>query len=179
MQLDLVDRGHDSGLADQALEVGDLEVGDADRLGAAGLLDLLQGRPRSRHRGWRAGSAKWIRKRSTYCSWRRFRLSSKALKVFLAPWRSFHSLVAMKQLLARHLGGADAGADAFLVAVDRGGVDRAVTGVDRGLHHLGRVPVLDLPDAEAELGNIDAIVQANMRLLSHCLFSELWEGSRK
>src|SRR5258706_11540841 len=46
MELDLVDGGRHLGLARQSLQVGDLEVADADRPGSALLLELLKRLPR-------------------------------------------------------------------------------------------------------------------------------------
>ncbi len=45
MHLDLVGRGHDLGLGEQALEVMLLEIGDTDRAGLAVGVDLLHRLP--------------------------------------------------------------------------------------------------------------------------------------
>ena len=45
MDLDLVHGGHRAGLSGEPLEVGDLEVGDADRASPAVALELLQHLP--------------------------------------------------------------------------------------------------------------------------------------
>ena len=60
VQLDLVDRGVDAGLRDDPLEVGGLEVGDADRAHEPLRLELDE-RPPGVHVRSCAGTGQWIR----------------------------------------------------------------------------------------------------------------------
>lgn len=64
VQFDLVDGRDHRGLAEQPLQVHRLEVGDADRLGPAVGVDLLEGRVRV-DVSVLGGTGQWIRYRST------------------------------------------------------------------------------------------------------------------
>lgn len=66
-----------------------------------------------------------------------------------------------EQLLTGDPGGGEGAADTGLVAVDRGGVDAAVTGLQGGAHRGGGLVVGDLEDAEAELRDLDAVVESD------------------
>ena len=76
-----------------------------------------------------------------------------------------------EEVLAGESRGGDRRADALLVAVGGGGVDMAVAGVERLLDHLLGVLGRHLEDAEAELGDLDAVVEgeAGDRQLGHLL----------
>ena len=98
VQFDLVHRRDDEGLLDQSGEVLRKEVGDADRLGAAVGVDLLEGLVRVHVRyPSSGGTGQWIRYRSM---WSRPSLfsepASKARSVESYPCSLFHSLVVMK-----------------------------------------------------------------------------------
>lgn len=62
-------------------------------------------------------------------------------------------------LVARHARRLDAGADLGLVAVGRGRVDVAVTGLERGLDSRLHLVRLRLPGAEADGGDLVARVE--------------------
>ena len=107
MQLDLVDGGHVSVSCDQALEVLDVEVGDADRAGAPLALELLERLPGldvavlARHRPVDEVEVDVVES-EPLAGW-----PSNARCACVAPWSSFHSLVVMKSSLAGDAGGGD------------------------------------------------------------------------
>ncbi len=72
-----------------------------------------------------------------------------------------------EQLLARQARGGQRPAGALLVGVDRGGVDAAVSGLQRGGDGRGRLGVRHLPDAEAELRHPHAVVEGDGGDLAH------------
>jgi hypothetical protein len=59
-------------------------------------------------------------------------------------------------------------ADAFLVAVGRGGVDAAVAGLQCRGDRVEGLLLRDLEDAEAELRHLDAVVELDGRNGGHC-----------
>lgn len=64
-----------------------------------------------------------------------------------------------EDVVAGHAGGGDGLAGALLVAVDRRCVDAAVPGLQRGGDRLLRLVVRHLPDTEAQLGHLHAVVE--------------------
>ena len=79
--------------------------------------------------------------------------------------RALVALVGVPQLggeedvLASHVGVSDSAAHARLVAVNSGGVDVAVAGLQGGGHDLLGDLVLNLPHAVAQLRNGSAVVE--------------------
>ncbi len=67
-----------------------------------------------------------------------------------------------EEVLAGQSRGLDRGTDAFLVAVGRRCVDVAVAGIERLLDHLLGLLGRDLEDAEAKLGDLDAVVEGEI-----------------
>ena len=162
VELDLVDRGREAGLADDPLQMLAVEVGDADRADPAFALQADQ------------------------------RLPGLDIKVDprprpvdeievdpLAP-EPFGALVeGAQRLVEAVIRIAELGrdehvrpvlqrlADALLVAIHRGGVDEAIAVGDRLPHDLGRRLGRGLEDAEPELRHRDAVVEGDDRLLRH------------
>ena len=63
--------------------------------------------------------------------------------------------------------GADAFADAFLIAIDRCGIDQPIADIERGLDRLGGVGIVDLVSAEAKLRDLAAIVERERGVIGH------------
>ena len=68
-----------------------------------------------------------------------------------------------EDIFASHIGVSDSAAHARLVAVDSGGVDVAVAGLQGGAHNLLGDLVLNLPHAVAQLRNGSAVVERYVR----------------
>jgi hypothetical protein len=138
-----------------------VEVRDADRLGPAGAVDLLQRLPRldvvdvdGRQRPVDEEQVDVVE----------LQLGERPVE---GPERVVPAVEAVvelgghEDLLARDAGVADALADALLVPVHLGGVDVPVTDLQGGLHRLRGLLRLDLVDAEAELRDLHAVVQGD------------------
>jgi hypothetical protein len=67
-----------------------------------------------------------------------------------------------EQFVAGQRGILDGPAHALFVEVELGGVDAAIAGFERRGHRPLRLIVRDLPDAEAELRDKDAVVQGDV-----------------
>ena len=64
-----------------------------------------------------------------------------------------------EDLVTAHAGPSDGLADLTLVSVDRGGVDVAVSGLQRGHHGIDRLLGWGLVDAEPDRRDVHAVVQ--------------------
>ena len=72
-----------------------------------------------------------------------------------------------EDVLARDSRARHRSSDTLLVAVGGGGVDVAVADLERLLDDLLRVVRRDLEDTEAELWDLDAVVEGDVRDLGH------------
>ena len=158
--LDLVHRGSHLGGAEEVAQVVGLEVGDPDRLRPAGRVDLLHGLPARDvvgHRRQRPVDEEEVE--VVEAQGRQAGVERPEDVVALEP--VVVQLAGDEDLVARDPGLADGQADLALVAVHLRGVDVPVADLERRGRGLDGVLGLDLEDAEAQLGDLDAVVQGD------------------
>ena len=170
MQFDLVDRRCHAGLADDALEVVEVEVRHADGVDAAFSLQFDQRLPRFDvvpARGRRPVDQEKVELVDAELA---HGVVERHQRI-VAAMRAVTELAGDEDLAAGYAGLTQRLANAFLVLVALGGVDRAVARPQRlGAAFRGDVR-RHLPHAEAELGDDIAIVEYDRRLLRHGAFS--------
>ena len=129
MKLDLVDHGLDPGLADDPLEVVDVEVGHPDRPDAPLVLQLDQRLPRldilvlPRHRPVDQEHVDPVEPELLH------RVVER-LQRLVAHMRAVAELRGDEEILARHACALDGLPDALFVVVALGGIDRAIARLD-------------------------------------------------
>ncbi len=168
VQLDLVERRLHLGLLEQQLQVRHPEVRDADRADPALGVQLLEGAPDVQegvavHRA-RPVDQVQVQPVEAEAAERLVEGAQHPAAALLAgpvDGAGVPQLGGHEQLVAGHAGLGDRLAGARLVLVDRGGVDRAVAGLQRGAHRRDGLFVRHLPDAEAELRDSHAVVQCD------------------
>ncbi len=158
VQLDLVDRRDDRRLADQPLQVLGKEVGDTDGPDPAVGVQLLERLVRVDVRApGRQRPVDQVEVDVVQAELLQRRVEGAQRGV--VPLVAVPELGGDEEFLAGEPGGGDGLAGALLVAVDRRCVDAAVPGLQcRRDGRLGLV-VRHLPDAEAQLGHLDAVVE--------------------
>ena len=161
--------GSSAGLVEQPLQVGRLEVADAGRADAALGAQLEQRAPRVDVRVLgRHGPVDEVEVDDLLAQALGGRVEGAQrglVAVLVVP-----DLGGQEDLLARDVGAGECPADAVLVLVGRCGVDAAVADLESGGHGIGHLGVRDLPDAEAELRDVDgggACGQGHVRYRSH------------
>src|SRR3954454_9800378 len=172
VQLDLIHRRFDVALGREALEVGDLEVRDADRTGPAVRPELLQRLP--------GGDEVAVVER------RKRPVDEEEVDVVEAevgerPVERAAGVVGLVEAvveLARHEDGgpietgvADRLADLLLVAVHLGRVDVPVPDLEGGGHGRGGLGGVDLEDTEAELRDRVTVVEVDGGDGTHARFA--------
>ena len=160
VQLDLVDGGNDVRLRQQRLEVFGQEVADADRPHLAvgeQRLERLVGRDRVVSNAVGSG---WCRISRSICSTPSLRgaLLERVERLVVAVVAD-PDLRLDEDVAAVEAGAADRLADLALVAVGGGRVDVAVADRERRLDRAARLVGRRLEDAEADGGQLDAVVQ--------------------
>ncbi len=162
VRLDLVHGRHDAGLLDDPVEVGGLEVGDADGGGAAVLLELDEGLP-GRH------EVAVVPRRERPVDEEQVdpvqpepgeRLVEGAPGV-VGPVEAVVELGGHVELVAGDPRGGDRLADPLLVLVHLRGVEVAVARLEGAGHRRGRLVRRDLEHAEAELGDGRLVVEGD------------------
>ena len=158
-ELDLVDDRSRGGDPEQLVDLGDAEVGDADRAGVAALPGLLHARPGPRRPTLRPVDDVQVDV-----------VDAEPPEAVLGLARRIG--VAREELgRDEHLLPGDAAlaqrpADALLVAVGLRRVDVAVAELERPAHGvLALRPVGYLPDAESQHGNLLAVAELVERLV--------------
>ena len=164
VQLDLVHGGHGVGLGEDALEVRNQEVRDADARRLAAVADLLERLPRLNIQiARRCRPMDQVQVDGVEAELRQARLDrgmhgNRALVVVVQLRRD-------EQLVTRDPGCRDRAPDTFLIPIDGGCVDVTVADFQRVGHDsfgLGRV---DLEDAKPELRDRAAVIEG-----------QLWDG---
>ena len=161
VQLDLVDRRRNPGLADNPFEMFGAEIGDADRAREPLLAQSDHGPP-----GLDIEPA--VRRRPMHeIEIEIFELQPRQAVARRAQRRVEAVRVVPEFCGDERLGAGDAAArqalpDAGLVAVSRGGVDMAIAGLQRRLDDVGGRAGRRLPDAEPELGNRPAVIERHL-----------------
>src|SRR6185437_3887339 len=156
------------GLAVQPPQVVRLEVGHADRAGPPVAVELLQGLP-GRHevavvpRGQRPVDQEQV----DVVGAERLQRYLECDPGVVGQVRVVAQLAGDEHIAAVKPGLRDGLADLLLVAVALRGVDVPVAGLQRRHHGLDRVLRLDLEDAEAELRDLLAVVQRDVRYRGH------------
>ena len=161
MELDLVDRGRLVGARGQTLQMLNLEVRHPDRACAP----IAGGTPRASSRSRRSrrrtasaaanGSGTGRRSRS-----RAPRASVERSASVVGTVKAVVELAGDEYLGAIEAGGASGVADSALVAVHLGRIDVPVADLECGADRLSGVLWRDLEDAEPQLGDRVAVVQA-------------------
>src|SRR5260221_10574032 len=160
MELDLIDGRQRLRLPLQAFQVLDPEVGDADRAGSALLMDPLEGAP---------GIEEAILGRDRPVDQVEVEaIQPEAVEALLES--SQGRLVALlgvpqlgrdEDLVAGDVGGSDRRSHAALVAVRGGGIDVTVTRLQRLLDNPPGIVGGPLEDAEAELWDLDSVMNGH------------------
>src|SRR4051794_26471581 len=166
VQLDLVDRGDGVGLLREPLQVGDREVGDADRAGLPVGQRLLEALPRldvAVFAGPRPVDEVEVDV-----------VGAELGQALVQPLDGRVEAVAVvvelggdEDLVAGQPGLRQRLADALLVAVHLRGVDVPVAGVEGRPYRLRRLLRRHLVHPEAELRDLHAIVEPDVRNLCH------------
>jgi len=162
VHLDLVDRGHDAGLGHDAVEVGRLEVRDADGGGAAVGDELGQGLPRGDEVAVVQRRQRPVDEEEVdpvQVQRRQGRVEGAAGVV--GPVEAVVELAGDVELVAGDAGGLDRLADALLVLVHLRGVDVAVADLECRGHRLGGLLRRHLEDPEAELRDGRLVVEGD------------------
>jgi hypothetical protein len=158
VDLDLVHRRGDLRGGEDVAQVVRLEVGDADGLRPAAGVDLLHDGPPLdvvAHRGQRPVDEEQVEVVEAHV---RQALVERAQDV-IALLPVVVQLAGHEDLAAVQAGLTHRLPDLLLVAVHLRGVDVPVADLQGGPGRLGRVGGLDLEDAEAELRDLDAVVE--------------------
>ncbi len=160
VQLDLVQRGRDARLVDQATQMRLVEVRDADGPHAPFVAQADQRLPAvdiGVHRRQRPVDQVQVQIIQSRPLHRRVKGPQRGVM----PLRIVPQLGRDEDLVADHVAVADAPAHPGLVLVGGGTVDQPVSDAQRLGHDLGGLRILDLPDAGAQLGHGPAVVQGH------------------
>ena len=158
VQLNLVDDRNHAGLLDNLAQLLLGEVRNTNRTDLTLLLQLNQRTPGIQVQALlRLSPVNQVQVNVVGAQFLQGRL--KRLECALVALVGVPQLGGEEDVLASHAGVSDSAAYARLVAVDSGGVDVAVAGLQGGAHNLLSDLVLNLPHAVAQLRNGSAVVE--------------------
>lgn len=162
VQLDLIHGRCDAGLADQRGNVLGREVRDADRLGPPLLAELDQRLPGLDEQApLRARPVDQVEVDIREAQ--ALQALVEGAPRLVAPLAIVPELRGEEDLLPRDARIADAAADTGLVAVDGGGIDQAIAGLERPTDEVRRLGIRELPAAVADLRDAASVIEGEGR----------------
>ena len=170
VRLDLIDGGHGLRLLGEPVQVGDLEVRDADAACPAVLGEFLEHIPGGDEVAVvKSGQRPVDQKQVDVIRTQRAQCVVECAARVIGPVIAVVELAGDEHLAAVQPGIADPLTDLLLVAVHLGGVDVAVADLQRRTYCRGSLIRLDLEDAETQLRDGVAVIEGDWRDRAHLI----------